>query len=93
MADDEICSEAYAVFRGAGKFEIGAITHEKYRGRNYAYITCKHLIGICEDRGYPTYWSCHQDNAASVATARKLGYRTQRVYKFLHYPLQNQDEG
>jgi GNAT superfamily N-acetyltransferase len=86
MAKDEICSEAYAAFLGAGKFEIGVITHEKYRQRGYAYLTCQHLIKLCAERGYPTYWSCHQANAASVATARKLGYRTQRAYKFLAYP-------
>jgi RimJ/RimL family protein N-acetyltransferase len=86
MVKDEICSEAYAVFLRAGKFEIGAITDEKYHQRGYAYLTCQHLIKLCAERGYPTYWSCRQANAASVATAHKLGYRTQRAYKFLYYP-------
>lgn len=86
MRNDELCSEVYAAFQGAGKFEIGAITHDKYLKQGYAYIACTHLNHMCEARGYPTYWSCHSDNAASVATARKLGYATERKYKFLHYP-------
>ncbi len=85
MTHNEIRSEAYAAFRGAGKFEIGVITHDKYFKQGYAFITCKHLIRICEERGYPTCWSCHQNNVASVATARKLGYKTQKAYKFLYY--------
>jgi RimJ/RimL family protein N-acetyltransferase len=86
MHRDELCSEAYAFFQGAGKFEIGAITHDKYLKQGYAYIACTHLNHICEARGYPTYWSCHSDNAASAATARKLGYVTERTYTFLYYP-------
>jgi RimJ/RimL family protein N-acetyltransferase len=86
MANDEICSEAYAVFRGAGKFEIGVITHEKYRRRGYALLVCQNLVEACEARGTPTSWSCHQENTASAATARKLGYQVQREYKFLLYP-------
>jgi hypothetical protein len=83
---DEIRCEAYAVYRGAGMFEIGAVTHEGYRQRGYALLTCQHLVHICEARGWPTYWSCNQENAASAATARKLGYRVQRAYQFLDYP-------
>ncbi len=85
MADEEICSEAYAIFLGAGKFEIVPVTHEKYRQRGYAYVTCQHLIQLFEARGYPTYWSCYGENVASVATARKLGFRNPRAYKLLEY--------
>ncbi|HMN30390.1 MAG TPA: GNAT family N-acetyltransferase [Caldilineaceae bacterium] len=85
MKNEEICCEAYATFLGAGKFEIGAITHEQYRQHGYAYLTCQYLIQQCETRGYPTYWSCYQTNVASVATARKLGYRVQKPCVYLHY--------
>ena len=91
MRDDELCSEAYAFFQGAGKFEIGVITHDKYLKQGYAYITCTHVNHMCEARGYPTYWSCHSDNPASAATARKLGYTTERAYKFLYYPKTTTD--
>jgi GNAT superfamily N-acetyltransferase len=85
LSGGEICCEAYAVFRGGGRFELGAITHEAYRRQGCAYLTCRHLIELCEARGCATYWSCEQDNVASVATARKLGYRTRRAYQWLYY--------
>jgi RimJ/RimL family protein N-acetyltransferase len=85
MAGHEICSEAYAVFFGGGRVEIGVITHEAYRQRGYATVACQHLIKHCETQGYPTYWSCEQDNVASAATARKLGYQVQKEYQWLYY--------
>jgi GNAT superfamily N-acetyltransferase len=85
MSGDEVCSEAYAVFFGGGRVEIGVITHEEYQRRGCAYVTCQHLIRLCEAQGYPTYWSCEQDNVASAATARKLGYQVQREYQWLYY--------
>lgn len=86
MAGEEICSEAYAVFLGAGKFEIGIVTHEKYRRQGNAYIACQHLIQLLEERGFPPHWSYFEGNDASAATARKLGFRNQRAYHWIHYP-------
>jgi hypothetical protein len=85
LSEGEIRCEAYAVFRGGGRFEIGAITREQFRQRGCAYVTCQHLIELCNDQGYPTYWSCEQDNVPSAALARKLGYRVQRAYQWLYY--------
>jgi GNAT superfamily N-acetyltransferase len=85
MSGQEIRCEAYAVFLGGGRFEIGVVTPKGYRQRGYAYVTCSHLIRACYDRGHPTCWSCEQDNLGSVATARKLGYQTQRVHQWLYY--------
>ena len=83
--DREICSEAYAVWRGARRFEIGIVTAEQHRGRGYAFTTCQHLIRLCEAAGQPTCWSCFQDNTASAALARKLGYQMERADQWLHY--------
>jgi RimJ/RimL family protein N-acetyltransferase len=80
-----IVSEAYAMFEGAGRVEVGVVTHAPYRGRNYAAMTCAHLIRKCEARGKPTYWSCHQTNTASIRVARKLGYTGERVYHWVRY--------
>lgn len=85
MSGHEIRCEAYAVFVGSGRFEIGVVTPREYRRRGYAHITCGHLIEAYYDRGYAPCWSCEQDNLASVATARKLGYQTQRVHQWLYY--------
>lgn len=81
----EIVSEAYAMFEGAGRVEVGVVTHALYRGRNYAAITCAHLLRQCEARGKPTYWSCHQTNTASIRVAQKLGYTGARAYRWIRY--------
>jgi hypothetical protein len=51
MANDEICSEAYAAFLGAGKYDLGIVTHEQYRRQGCAYLTCQHLIQLCKEEG------------------------------------------
>jgi hypothetical protein len=86
MDGEEICSEAYAVFLGAGKFEIGIVTNEKYRRQGNAYLACKRLTQLVEETGYPPHWSYVGGNVASAATARKLGFGGQREYTWFHYP-------
>lgn len=81
-----ILSEAHAFFWGDTTVEIGVITADGYRGSGYASIVSAHLIGACEDRGYSTYWGCNADNLASIAVARKLGYRIENNYSNAYYP-------
>ncbi|KQC14654.1 MAG: hypothetical protein APR63_05335 [Desulfuromonas sp. SDB] len=81
-----IVSEAHSFFWGDTTVEIGVITSEKYIGLGYASIVSAHLIRACEDRGYSTYWSCNQDNPASIAVARKLGYQIEKYYSNAYYP-------
>jgi GNAT superfamily N-acetyltransferase len=85
MLNDEICCEAYATFFDAGIFDLGVVTHESHRRQGLATLTCQHLIELCEKRGYSTSWSCYADNLASVACAKKLGYRQSRAYQWLQY--------
>jgi hypothetical protein len=74
MDGEEICSEAYACFLGAGKYEIGIVTNERYCREGNAYLACKRLLQLVEEMGYPPHWSYFEGNAASAATARKLGF-------------------
>jgi len=82
MRGDEILSEAYAGKAIIGVRELGAITVEPYRGRGYATMTCAYLILACEQAGYSTYWNCAMTNVPSVAVARKMGYRTEREFRW-----------
>ena len=91
MSADNICCEGYAVWRDQEKFEIGAITHEEYRKRGFAYTTCNYLNQLCIERGYSTYWVCNQSNLASAATALKLGYRVQKEFKWVIVPEATQE--
>jgi hypothetical protein len=86
MDGDKICSEAYAIFLGAGKFEIGIVTNEKYRQQGNGYLACKALLPIVEKMGYLPNWSYRASNVASGTTARKLGFRTPREHVWFHYP-------
>lgn len=90
MRNDEILSEAYAIFMGAGRAELGAITKEEHRGRNYAAIACAHLIEGYDRQGIPAYWSCHQTNTASIGLARKLGFRDEQPYRWIRYEASGQ---
>jgi RimJ/RimL family protein N-acetyltransferase len=85
MHGDEIIVETYASALGAAYAEIGAITHEPYRGRGCAPITVAFLIEALKQRGYHAYWSCDVDNTASARVARKLGFQMERAYEILEY--------
>jgi RimJ/RimL family protein N-acetyltransferase len=85
MDRDETIVEAYASAFGATYAEIGAITHEPYRGKGYAPIAVAYLIETLEQRGYHAYWSCDIDNPASAQVARKLGFRIERSYEIWEY--------
>jgi RimJ/RimL family protein N-acetyltransferase len=85
MCAGEIVTEAYASSIGDNLAEIGAITHEPFRGQGYAPVACAFLIQACERRGCRAYWSCDADNPASIQVARKLGFRQERAYQIYEY--------
>ncbi len=85
MQGNDILVEAYASAFGKTMAEIGAITHEAYRGRGYAAIACAYMIEACLQRGYQAYWSCDVDNPASIRVAQKLGFHRQEAYQIYEY--------
>jgi RimJ/RimL family protein N-acetyltransferase len=85
MRGEEIIVEAYASSLGEGNAEIGAVTHEAFRGQGYAPITCAYLIQVCARHGYNPIWSCDIDNEASIRVAQKLGFRQERAYQVFEY--------
>ena len=85
MQGEEIIVETYASALGSPYAEIGAITHEPYRGKGFAPITVAYLIEALEQRGYHAYWSCDQDNPASARVASKLGFKVEKAYEVWDY--------
>lgn len=79
----ELLSEAFAADAALGMIEIGTITGEPYRQRGYAALCCAKLIRECEARGVRTYWNCGQDNLASAGLARRMGYQTEKEFRFV----------
>ena len=85
MQGEQIIVEAYASALGSPYAEIGAITHEPYRGMGYAPITVAFLVEALEQRGFHAYWSCDVDNPASASVARKLGFKIEKPYETWEY--------
>jgi RimJ/RimL family protein N-acetyltransferase len=88
MRGDEILCEAATGVPTGGTIEIGVTTYEGHRRQGYATIACARLIMLCEEAGYATWWDCAEQNVASAALARKLGYRHGRPYRVLMWPQQ-----
>jgi RimJ/RimL family protein N-acetyltransferase len=83
VSEQELVSEAFAADAALGMIEIGTISGECYRRRGYAAVCCAHLIRECEARSYRTYWNCSKDNQASAGLARRLGYQTEKQFRYV----------
>lgn len=81
MRGQEILSESSAGPSADGLIEIGVETKKQYQHQGYATLVCAYLIKECEELGYNTYWNCDTQNPASIALARKLGYKPKKEYK------------
>jgi GNAT superfamily N-acetyltransferase len=81
MCGDEILSEATVGPSALGCYEPGVFTQEKHRGKGYGTMVTARLIQEIEAMGKQTYWNCTIQNVASVAIARKLGYRRQKEFR------------
>lgn len=46
-----------------------------------------------ESVGVSTTWTCHQTNEGSTATARAIGYATERTYRLLRYDSTHEAHG
>jgi GNAT superfamily N-acetyltransferase len=81
MRGDEILCEATVGPPAIGLREPGVFTQKEHRGKGYATMTSARLIKEIEALGDETYWNCAQQNVASAAVARKLGYRIEKEYR------------
>ena len=83
MRDGEILCESTVGPPAIGLYEPGVLTHEDFRGKGYATMTCARLIQEIEANGLATYWNCNESNAASAAVAHKLGYLVEKRSRVL----------
>jgi GNAT superfamily N-acetyltransferase len=77
---DDILAEAYLAPAVHGVREIGVRTREAYRRRGFGAILSAYTVQVCEQREDRIYWNTARQNLASLAIARKLGFRTERDY-------------
>lgn len=69
---------AFTSFRLGDEPEIGIETHPDARGRGLATAVAARMIEHLSEHGITPVWSCRESDHASVALARKLGFRPVR---------------
>jgi RimJ/RimL family protein N-acetyltransferase len=83
MQGEQVVSEAVAGPLTRGMAEIGVGTGEPYRRQGFATATAARVIQACEERGYAPFWNASEQNAPSVALAKRLGFQTEQPFKVL----------
>ncbi len=78
---DEIAGWCLSEYNLGERCEIGIETLEKYQRRGIGKLTAGALIALARAQGIRRIgWDCYRDNAASVATALKLGFEKKSDY-------------
>ncbi|MDE3088662.1 MAG: GNAT family N-acetyltransferase [Chloroflexota bacterium] len=73
---DEVAGWCLSEYNCAGSCEVGIETIEAYQKRGFATLMASALIEQALSRGISRIgWDCYADNAPSVATARRVGFR------------------
>jgi GNAT superfamily N-acetyltransferase len=83
MHGTAVVSEAVAGPLSRGVAELGVGTGAAYRRQGFATAAAARTIQECEAMGYQAFWNASQQNAASIALARRLGFQTERSFKVL----------
>jgi RimJ/RimL family protein N-acetyltransferase len=86
---ETVVSEAVAGPLTRGIAEIGVGTGEAHRRQGFATATAARVIQECEMLGYQAFWNASQQNAPSVALAKRLGFQTERSFKVLAWSAIN----
>jgi len=83
LQGETIACEAEAAPLARGIAEIGIETAEAHRKKGLATAASAYVIQECEKLGYRVFWNAAQQNAGSVALARKLGFRREQPFTVL----------
>lgn len=75
MLGDTIASIAYAISVSSTEANIDVETSEPFRRQGLSTLTSSAYIERCRSLGLTPTWDSDGNNPASVATARKLGFR------------------
>jgi GNAT superfamily N-acetyltransferase len=83
VRDGLAVSEAVAGPFARGVAEIGVGTRDGHRRQGLATIVSAAVIQDCEARGFTPFWNASQQNAPSIALARRLGFQSERPFAVL----------
>ncbi len=79
--------EAVAAPLCRGVAELGVETAPAFQQKGLATALCAYVIRECEARGYQTFWNAAQQNTASAALARRLGFRKEQQMIVRAWPV------
>lgn len=86
VGDGAVASWSLADGRSGDACEIGIQTHYAYRRRGLATVTAAAAVEHALASGFRTVgWHANDDNAASIATAGRIGFRYDRRYSSLYF--------
>ncbi len=80
---ETLVSEAIAAPLTRGVAELGTETEEAHQRKGLATVISAYVIRECEAMGYRAFWNAAQQNVASVALARRLGFQTEQPFTVL----------
>ena len=86
LVGDELGGVAVAIAVSAREANIGVVTAPVHRRRGLATLACAAFVRDCLDRGLTPTWDCDAANVASLATARRVGFRGERRFAELAPP-------
>ena len=75
LKGDDAISQCRAVFVGHGEAEIAVRTAENHRHLGYGALAASSFLDACCARGLRPNWSCWPQREASIALAKKLGFK------------------
>lgn len=78
FVEGRLASVAVPFYLGERYTDIGVVTEPAFRGRGLSTACAAGVIGDVRRAGRTPSWSTNPDNAASLAVARRLGYRLVR---------------
>jgi GNAT superfamily N-acetyltransferase len=82
---DRVVAQAAAGPRCRGELEMGVWSHPEFRGRGLATDVSARTAAEAESRGDRVWWNAAASNAASLAIARRIGFRRERRYELVAY--------
>lgn len=78
--DREVVSLCLSVFKAGRQVEFGTATHPQFQNRGLSTCLASACVQESLVRGLLPVWQCWEDNYASRAVARKVGFELKRKY-------------
>lgn len=82
-----LASWCLTVYASGGEFELGLATMPDHRNRGLATLAAAACVEHSFERGFTPHWHCWEENRASIAVARKVGFERPRRYDVIRFSI------